>query len=67
MATDDGNQGHEEKRMTTYDRLAPVGPCVSPDGHEWVETQRLCDYVPEAIFCPRCGKPWAVVTFKTDE
>ena len=53
--------------MTTYDRLAPVGPCVSPDGHEWVETQRLCDYVPEAIFCPRCGKPWAVVTFKTDE
>ena len=52
--------------MIAYDRLAPIGPCVSPDGHEYVEVFTMASRIPEEVFCPNCGKQWTIVTFEVE-
>lgn len=49
-----------------YDRVPPVGACVSPDGHSCIEVTTYASLIPESAMCPRCLKPWTIVTFEVD-
>ena len=46
-----------------YERVEPVEACVSPDGHDYVESLTYSSPIPDAIVCPRCGALWMIVVF----
>lgn len=50
-----------------YERVAPEGRCVSPDGHDCTEEFRFGDPIPLYAVCGRCGKSWDIVTFEADD
>lgn len=46
-----------------YERIEPVEPCVSPDGHDHIEVFSYESPIPQDIVCSRCGKFWTIVVF----
>lgn len=50
-----------------YERLDPEGPCVSPDGHDLVDSLTYASPIPDAVVCVRCGQEGTVVVLPVDE
>lgn len=44
-----------------WDRVEPVRPCSSPDGHGYVDIETVDRRIPVRAICPRCGEDWHVV------
>ncbi len=47
----------------TWDRVEPAEPCVSPDGHDFLDVNTMGSHVPERVVCPRCHRDWQIVVF----
>lgn len=46
-----------------YEVVDPVADCVSPEGHDLVETKSLGSLVPVSAFCLNCGQTAQVVVW----
>lgn len=51
----------------TWDRVEPVEPCDSPDGHAPVDIMSMGSTVPEAVLCGRCPRAYTVVVLPRDD
>jgi hypothetical protein len=49
-----------------WERSEPVEPCLSPDGHTYVDLMDFTSYVPRGCICPRCGQQWQIVVLPRD-
>lgn len=56
-------EGHRMR----WERVEPVKPCTSPDGHDSIDVVTMRSHIPERVLCPRCGEPWQVVVLPEDE
>lgn len=50
-----------------WERVEPVEPCASPDGHEHRDTYGVGHYIPVVIQCMNCGARYGIRILEEDE
>lgn len=49
-----------------WERVEPVLPCDSPDGHDYNDVYDGSSHIPVGSICGRCSRWWTIVVLPRD-